>query len=142
MMNIIDELKEIFFPNPRLIPSGVHHFQSPPTQETPYRLHLRIEKDGQSLLIVNASTVLHLNQTATEYAYHLMKNTPEEETATRISRRYRVGRSQALGDFQDFKARIDTLISTQTSIQPHFWISSERIPIPAKFLPLTGWTAH
>jgi hypothetical protein len=124
-MNIIDELKEIFFPDPKLIPSGVHHFQSPPDQDTPYRLHLRIEKDGESLLIVNASTVLHLNQTATEYAYHLVKKTPQDEIATRISRRYRVGKSQALADFQDFKGRIETLISTP-DLDPTTFLDFER----------------
>lgn len=124
-MNIIDELKEIFFPNPKFLPSGVYNYQSTPDKEVPYRLHLRIEKDGQSLLILNASTVLHLNHTATEYAYHLINKTPQDELATRISRRYQIGKSQALKDFQDFEAKIDTLISTP-DLDPATFLDFER----------------
>ena len=35
----------------------------------PNRSHLRIDHEGNSILVLNAATVLHLNQTATEIAY-------------------------------------------------------------------------
>ena len=42
-------------------------------------LQLRVELDGQGLLIINANTVLYLNETATAYAFYFMQGmTPDE----------------------------------------------------------------
>jgi len=73
-------------------------------------LHLRLEPDGDGVLIVNASTVLHLNQTAAEYAFHLVQDSPEEEAAAEVAARYQVSKKQALADFQNFKDRLLTMI--------------------------------
>jgi hypothetical protein len=51
---------------------------------TNYRLHLRIEPDGGGVLIVNAATVLR-RQTAAEYAYYLIQNTPREQIARNVA---------------------------------------------------------
>jgi organic radical activating enzyme len=93
------------------LPVGTHHLQT--TQdEKPYRLHLRLRDDGSGLLILNASTVLHLNPTAAEYAFHFIKGTVHEEAAKQIATRYRVNKALALEDYNDFADRIYTLIST------------------------------
>lgn len=111
-MTTIRESIRKFFTTHKPLPAGTYQYQAPAEAEHPYRLHLRIEPDGQGLLIINASTVLHLNQTAAEYAYHLVKNTPPEEVARSIATRYHVGQEQALTDYQDLTGRIDTLITT------------------------------
>ena len=67
MASLIDFIRERFTRVQPLAPA-LHHYQSGP-DEYPYRLHLRLEADGSGILIVNASTILHLNQTAAEYAY-------------------------------------------------------------------------
>ena len=79
MMNLLNKLSERFFPPIQNLVPGVHQYQAPDDASFPYRLHLRVEQTGNGTLIVNASTVLHLNQTATEYAYHLIKLTPDDE---------------------------------------------------------------
>src|SRR5512143_819253 len=99
MSNIVDAVRRLLTPVKPLSP-GIFHFQAPPEAPVPYRLHLRLEPDGSGLLIVNASTILHLNQTAAEYAYHLIKQTPEDQMAREVSGRFRVGREQALQDFR------------------------------------------
>ena len=68
------------------LPAGTFPYQSPPDAPVPYRLHLRLQPNGEGMLIVNASTMLHLNQTAAEYAYHLVKCTPPEQVAAEIGR--------------------------------------------------------
>ena len=83
---------KIFFTRHKPVEPGVYHYQAPPEAPFPYKLHLRLDKNGDGILILNASTVLHLNQTAAEYAYHLVNQTPDEEIAQRVSRRYRVPR--------------------------------------------------
>jgi hypothetical protein len=95
------------------LPSGTFHYQTPSTAPQQYRLHLRVNPSGDGLLIVNASTVLHLNQTATEYAFHLVHQTPGPEAAKKVSQRYHVPYAQALDDSAKLNARIDTLIHEQ-----------------------------
>lgn len=112
------------------LPAGVYHYQSPPEHDEPYRLHLRIEKNGQGILIVNASTVLHLNQTATEYAYHLINHTSLDDLAEQIYKRYRVQRKNIIKDFNEFKENIKTLIETP-DLDPETFLGFERTkPFP------------
>ncbi len=125
-MNIFQQLKERLFPDIRPLSAGTHHFQSP--DDSPYRLHLRLEPDGSGLLIINASTILHLNQTASEYAYHLVKQTPVDEVARTISRRYNVKIEQAEKDYSDLRERIETLITTP-DLDPVTFLDFERTDV-------------
>ena len=107
------------------LPEGTHHLQSA-QDEIPYRLHLRLRKDGSGLLIVNASTVLHLNPTAAEYAYHFIKGSTPEEAAKQIAARYRINQNTAQQDYTDFVERIQTLISTP-DLDPVSFLDFERV---------------
>jgi MoaA/NifB/PqqE/SkfB family radical SAM enzyme len=93
------------------LPAGTHHLQTM-QNEKPCRLHLRLHNDGSGILILNASTVMQLNPTAAEYAFHLIKGTEPEEAAKQIAARYRISKTTALEDYNDFTNRIQTLIST------------------------------
>jgi hypothetical protein len=108
------------------LPQGTHHMQATLDDEKPYRLHLRLRVDGSGTLVVNASTILHLNPTAAEYAYHFIKGTPVEEAAKEISSRYRISKGIALEDFQDFVGRIRTLIETP-DLDPVSFLDFERV---------------
>jgi len=107
------------------IPAGTYHYIAPPEDPRNYRLHLRLELDGKGILIVNASTILHLNETAAEYAYHLVICTPEDQVAKTISSRYRISSSQALQDYQELVDRIDTLVTTP-DLDPVMFLNFER----------------
>jgi organic radical activating enzyme len=107
------------------IEPGVYHYQAPQEDPENYRLHLRIETDGSGVLIVNASTVLHLNQTAAEFAYYRVQNLPEEEAVRQLARRYRVSKEQARKDFHDFIERVETLIH-QPDLDPVSFLDFDR----------------
>ena len=124
MSSIFEPIRRLLTPVKPLSP-GIFHYQAPPEAPVQYRLHLRLEPDGTGLLIVNASTILHLNQTAAEFAYHLVKQTPEPQMAKEISGRYRVGRQQALDDFRILNDRILTLIHTP-DLDPEMFLDFER----------------
>ena len=94
------------------LPAGIFHYKAPADDPLNYRLHLRLEAGGNGILIINASTILHLNNTAAEYAYHIVKRTPDEQVAKKMSARYRVSKNQALQDFNKLKEQIQTLITT------------------------------
>jgi len=121
------------FTRVRPLPAVTLHYQSPPGDEPAYRLHLRMQADGSGLLIVNAATVLHLNPTAAEYAYHMMKGTPPETVALEFHRRYRVGREIALRDFAEFRDRVQTLIHTP-DLDPVTYLDFERVAPHAQAL--------
>lgn len=119
-MNFIQKI----FTKTAPLPAGTHHMQAM-HDEKPYRLHLRLHKDGSGLLILNAATVIQLNSTAAEYAYHFIKGTDPEEAAKQISKRYRVDRKTALADFANFTDQIHTLISTP-DLDPASFLDFER----------------
>ncbi len=102
------------------------HYQTPPDAAQQYRLHLRVEEDGRGLLVINAATVLHLNQTATEYARLLIQGTGEEEAAARLARRYRVRRATARADYNRLRDHIFTL-ATSTDLCPVTYLDMERV---------------
>lgn len=125
MIKRIRSLYDRLFPVARPLPPGTFQYQSPKDAAKPIRLHLRLEPDGSGLLLLNASTVLHLNQTAAEYAYHLIQQTAEDEVQRQITRRYKVPPEQALQDFRDFKGRIDTLIFAP-DLDPDIFLDFDR----------------
>jgi citrate lyase gamma subunit len=124
MPTLLESVTRLFTPVKPLSP-GIFHYQAPSDSPVPYRLHLRIEPDGNGMLIVNASTILHLNQTAVEFAYHLIKQTPEEQMLREITGRYRVNRQNALQDFQLLQDRIQALISSP-DVDPETYLDFER----------------
>lgn len=97
------------------MPPSIHHYRSSQDDPVPYRLHLRLEKDGHGLLIINASTILHLNPTAAEYAYHLIHQTPDDQIAEQITGRYRVSKQQSMDDMQNMRQWINQIIHGKAS---------------------------
>jgi organic radical activating enzyme len=124
MPNIIQSIRELFTKVAPL-PAGIYSYHTPPESPEQYRLHLRVEKDGSGLLVINASTVLHLNQTAVEYAYHLIKQTDPDQVAQEIAARYQVDKRVARQDFDEFKEKIIILIKTP-DLDPVTYLDIER----------------
>lgn len=124
MARLIHNLRELFSP-PGALPPGTYAFQTSPDAEHPYRLHLRIEGDGSGLLILNAATVMHLNQSATEFAYHFIKKTPQDKIGKLVSKRYKVNAAQAQGDYDHFLERLETLIQAP-DLDPEMYLEFDR----------------
>lgn len=91
---------------------GIYHYQSPGDDPRNYRLHLRVEPGGQGVLIVNAATVLHLNETAAEYLFYFVHNLPAEDVGRRMAAQYSVDRRKAEQDYRDLAERVLTLVET------------------------------
>jgi hypothetical protein len=124
MPNLIESIKELFKQKEPL-PAGMYTYQTPPEAEVQHRLHLRVEKDGTGLLVINAATVLHLNQTAVEYAYHLIKQTDTNVVVNQVAQRYKIDREQIRQDYEGFIDRIQTLIDTP-DLDPVTYLDIER----------------
>jgi hypothetical protein len=124
MPNLIETIKDLFAQKEPL-PAGMYTYQTPPEEDQQHRLHLRVEKDGTGLLVLNASTVLHLNQTAVEYAYHFIEHTDTDAVVDAVSKRYKVDREHVREDYQLFMDRINTLIETP-DLDPVTYLDIER----------------
>ena len=124
MSNLLRPIRKLFSPIERL-PPGIYHYISPPEDPRNYRLHLRLEDDGSGVLIINAATVLHLNQTGAEYAYYFVQNEPTDHVIQKITSRYNVNRDQAEQDYQNLIERIQTLINTP-DLDPVTYLDFER----------------
>lgn len=110
-MNLLQSFRN-FLTRPRPLPAQIHHRGGQTAQKQPYRLHLRLQEDGNGILVVNASLVLRLNQTAAEFAYHLLQGTPEDEVVRQLTRRYRVRPTQVRQDYRHFVENIQALLET------------------------------
>jgi len=120
-MNLFNRLADQF-KKVRPLPEGLYHKQ---VEGQPLRLHLRLRADGSGLLILNASTVLQLNATAAEYAYHYIKGTAPADAAQEVAARYRISKAIALEDYSDLSTRIQTLIETP-DLDPVSFLDFER----------------
>ena len=76
-------------------------------------LQLRIQPDGRGVMVINANTVLHLNETASAYTYYLMQGSPESEVLKQIRRMYRVNAAKAKADYEKLVYTITTLARTE-----------------------------
>ncbi len=123
-MKIPEKIRQYFFPPAGPLP-GNYDYRSPAGAAKPYRMHLRLEKNGGGVLVLNASTVLHLNQTAAEYAYHLVKATPEDEMVKLMTKRYRASAEEIHKDFHDLTGRIQTLVE-MNDLDPETFLDVER----------------
>lgn len=76
-------------------------------------LQLRVEPDGKGLLVINANTVLYLNETATAHAYFLMQGMSAEEAVKGIKRIYKVTSDTALSEHEKLIFTVSTLAQTE-----------------------------
>jgi radical SAM protein with 4Fe4S-binding SPASM domain len=76
-------------------------------------LQLRVEPDGQGLLVINANTVLYLNETAAAHAFFFMRGMTTAEAVKKIRRMYRVNKKTARDDYERLIYTVSTLAQTE-----------------------------
>ncbi|NTV36410.1 MAG: hypothetical protein HGA53_05605, partial [Anaerolineaceae bacterium] len=102
MNKLFTKIFEDFFPPEKPLEPGI--FQNTILiDQRPQKVQLRIEENGSGLLVINARTILHLNQTATEFGYALLNADDENKIIANASKRYKVDKNQFRQDFLDFK---------------------------------------
>ncbi len=125
-MSVWESVKEAFFPSaPEPLSKGMFHYMTPDGAAERYRLHLRVEEGGEGILVINASKVLHLNQTATEYARLVLRNTDVDAAVKQVKRRYKVSEERARADYEHLRDTIRTLATTD-DICPISYLDVER----------------
>jgi len=125
-MTFLDHLRDLLS-SPTSLSPGLHAYERHDEAGGRVRVHLRVETDGRGLLVINAARVLHLNQTATEYARLALEEVPEETAVREIGRRYRVDADTARADFRRIKAQIETLVRADGATCPIVGLNLERV---------------
>lgn len=110
--------------NIKTLSPGFYTYHTAPLSPEQFRLHLRVEPDGEGILVVNAATVLHLNQTATEFAYYLIQGKDNVEIVDAITERYKVTREVLMRDVQLFIDQI-LYLGRQNDLSPSATIGFE-----------------
>lgn len=112
---------------PQSLPPGLHAYERRDEAGGRVRLHLRVEPNGRGILVINASRVLHLNQTAAEYARLILEETPEGQAVRTIRRRYRVDAATAQADYRRLREQIEALIAPDSTVCPIHGLNLERV---------------
>ncbi len=89
-------------------------------------LQLRVERSGQGVMVINANSILHLNHTATAFAYYFMQGLPQKEVLSKIQRMYHVKADTAKTDYEKLVYTISTLAHTE-KIDPVSFLGIEKI---------------
>lgn len=126
MFQKIEDFFDRKFSPVKSIPAGIYQYTAPQDAELPYKLHLRVEENGEGILIINARTVLHLNRSAAEFAYHLVQGKQPEEIHKAIAERYQVESEQIARDLEDFIQQLNTLIQSE-DLDPVSYLEMERV---------------
>jgi len=112
-----------YFTGKRPLAPGMYHSRGE-GKAGPYRLHLRVEKGGGGILMINASRILHLNPTAVEFALALVNQESEDQAVGRVRSRYQVDETTARQDYRALMEKIETLIHTD-DIDPVSFLEAE-----------------
>ena len=90
------------------------------------RLHLRLEKDGSAILMVDAYRVVHLNSTAAAMVKYFLDDFPRKESRRRLAAAYHVSRAKVERDTRDVLEKIDLLIN-RSDICPVTYFGIDKI---------------
>jgi len=132
-MALFDTLKNVFQPSSviRSPSSGLYHYLRE-DQEEKSRIHLRINPDGHGTLIVNASSVMHLNPTAALMAYLILEEADENQAIKTIQKQYRVDARQARSDLSSFRVQLEELIRPDGACPVHELDLDSLMPFSAR----------
>jgi radical SAM protein with 4Fe4S-binding SPASM domain len=89
-------------------------------------LQLRVEPDGQGLLVINANTVLYLNETAAAHAFFFMQGMTTDEAVKKIRHMYRVNKKTARNDHERLIYTVTTLAQTE-EVCPISFLNVQRV---------------
>lgn len=118
-MGLVDRLKA----KPK---ESLYHLRVEDGDYRGLRLHLRLEKDGSGVLVINASRVVFLNKTATEIVHDFIKGENEDHTLKRLLRRYKVDTETARKDIRKTLFVVNSLAKTP-DVCPVSYLNVEKI---------------
>jgi len=93
---------------PKLPTSGIYHFEHQ-KDHSKNRIHLRVENDGNGLLLVNAARAYHLNPSATAIAYWKLSGRTENEIFNSLTHYFEITDNQMVDDAKSFLSQMEVI---------------------------------
>lgn len=94
--------------SPKLPVSGIYHFEQE-KDHSKNRIHLRVESDGNGLLLVNAARAYHLNPSATAMAYWHLSEHSEQDILKSLPKFFDIENGQIILDAKPFLAQMEVI---------------------------------
>ena len=88
------------------------------------KFHLRVLEDGTGVLVLNASKIVYLNDTAATYLKLMMEGKEADEAVGEIRRMFKVSNERALEDYKEVLYTINTLASSD-NVCPFSYVGGE-----------------
>ena len=104
---------------------GIHHYYNDDRLGAK-RIHLRIEKNRDSILMIDAYRVVHLNPTATLMTKYFLDGYHEDDIGVELAQRFRVPKRRVLQNYRDTIEKIRRLI-TRDDICPISYFDVDKI---------------
>lgn len=92
----------------RLPETGIYHFEQQ-KDHSKNRIHLRVEKDGNGLLLVNAARAYHLNPTASAIAYWSLSGLPESDVLNSLSKHFNTNIDDSIIETKQFLEQLSVI---------------------------------
>ncbi len=105
--------------------SKIYHFRD---TENFGRMHLRKEKKGEGILVINATRIFYLNKTATQFVSRMIEGKDDAEIIRELKRKYRVKEEHLINDFNELKESIKELMN-EPDIDPVQDLSQDISPL-------------
>lgn len=100
--------------SPNLPTTGIYHFEQQ-KDHSKNRIHLRVENDGNGLLLVNAARAYHLNPSATAMAYWQLSEYTENEILNSLTTHFEIEDDQLVVDAKSFLAQMEIITDPDES---------------------------
>jgi len=100
--------------SPKLPGSGIYHFEQE-KEQSKNRIHLRVEDDGNGLLLVNAARAYHLNPSATAMAYWHLSDHSEQEILKSLPKFFDTNNDQIVLDAKAFLTQMEIITDPDES---------------------------
>jgi len=98
------------------------------------KLHLRVLEDGNGVLVINASRVVYLNDSATAHVKLMMEGKEGEDIVRELRRVFKVLPEKAMEDHKRILYTVNTL-ATSEDVCPFSYVGVERIEPFSRDLP-------
>lgn len=92
----------------KLPTSGIYHFEQK-KENSKNRIHLRVENDGNGLLMINAARAYHLNPSATAMAYWSLSGQNKEYINDSLIHHFEIEQSQSDHDTKLFLEQLSVI---------------------------------
>lgn len=110
-------------------PRGLSHFV-----RGGHRVHLRVDPDGNGILTLDASRIIHLNKVAVEMAWMILSQVPQRQAVAKLTSNYQVDKKKVSADLNTFRDTLEEIFRSGATEPVTFLNMDVREPFQSKVI--------